>query len=100
MWLVVNAGSSSVKLRVFDPALSEVAKAAVDRIGTGGPADHAQALALGLAQMGVTPGRLTAAAHRVVHGGASLRAAAGSRRRSRRRSTPAPPLRRCTTPPT
>ena len=75
MWLVVNAGSSSVKLRVFDPALSEVAKAAVDRIGAGGPADHAQALALGLAQMGVTPGRLTAAAHRVVHGGASLCAA-------------------------
>ncbi len=33
MWLVVNAGSSSVKLRVFDPALIEVAKAAVDRIG-------------------------------------------------------------------
>jgi acetate kinase len=74
MWLVVNAGSSSVKLRVFDAALAEVARASLDRIGTGGPEDHAQALTLGLDAMGVAPGALTAAAHRVVHGGASLRA--------------------------
>jgi acetate kinase len=74
MWLVVNAGSSSVKLRVFDAALEEVARAAVDRIGAGGAADHASALAQGLAEMGVEAGRLAAAAHRVVHGGADLRA--------------------------
>jgi acetate kinase len=74
MWLVVNAGSSSVKLRVYGAGLEEMARAAVDRIGTGGAADHASALAQGLGEMGIDAARLTAAAHRVVHGGAGLRA--------------------------
>lgn len=73
MWLVVNCGSSSVKLRVFDADGGEVARALVERIGTGGPADHAQALAHGLSRMGIGTGALTAAAHRVVHGGTGLR---------------------------
>ncbi len=68
--LVVNAGSSSVKLVAFDAGLAEVGRASVDRIGVGGPADHAGALGQGLAQLGLTADRLTAVAHRVVHGGA------------------------------
>ena len=72
MLLVVNCGSSSVKLVAFDGALAEVARASVDRIGAGGPAGHAEALAEGLAAMGLQPGALTAAAHRVVHGGAAF----------------------------
>jgi acetate kinase len=69
MILVVNAGSSSLKLGLFEGA-SLVAEAQAEAIGTGGAADHATALALGLAEMG-NP-KLTAAAHRVVHGGVGL----------------------------
>lgn len=70
MLLIVNAGSSSLKLKVFD-GLTEVAKAAVTGIGADG---HEAALAVGLAQAGISPERLTGAAHRVVHGGAALTA--------------------------
>lgn len=70
MWLIVNAGSSSLKLKVFDGE-REVARATVGEIG---PDGHRAALALGLAQAGVSADRLTAAAHRVVHGGAMLAA--------------------------
>lgn len=70
MWLIVNAGSSSLKLKVFDGA-DEVAKAFVDEIGTDG---HRAAMEVGLAQAGVPLSRITAAAHRVVHGGAWLTA--------------------------
>jgi acetate kinase len=74
MLLVVNAGSSSLKLAVFDAGLREVAQARAERIGTGGPADHRAALQAGLAEMGIAANDLTAAAHRVVHGGATLTA--------------------------
>lgn len=70
MWLIVNAGSSSLKLKVFDGD-REVAKAFVGEIG---PDGHKAAMAKGLAQAGVSTARLTAAAHRVVHGGAGLTA--------------------------
>jgi acetate kinase len=70
MWLIVNAGSSSLKLKVFDGD-REVAKAFVGEIG---PDGHAAAMAAGLGQAGVSIDRLTAAAHRVVHGGAGLTA--------------------------
>jgi acetate kinase len=69
MILVVNAGSSSLKLGVFDGPV-QVAEAEAEGIGTGGAASHAEALAQGLAKMGAP--RLTAAAHRVVHGGVGL----------------------------
>ncbi len=69
-WLIVNAGSSSVKLVAFDEALAEVGRVAVDRVGAGGPADHGVALEEGLRQLAVPIEALTAAAHRVVHGGA------------------------------
>ena len=74
MLLVVNAGSSSLKLAVFDAALAQVAQARAERIGAGGAADHRAALQAGLAEMGLHAADLTAAAHRVVHGGAALTA--------------------------
>jgi acetate kinase len=70
MWLIVNAGSSSLKLKVFEGE-REVAKASVGEIGADG---HAAAMAVGLAEAGVSLDRLTGAAHRVVHGGAGLTA--------------------------
>jgi acetate kinase len=74
MLLVINAGSSSLKLAVFDASLREVAQARAERIGTGGPEDHQAALQAGLAEMGIAASDLSAAAHRVVHGGATLTA--------------------------
>lgn len=74
MLLVVNAGSSSLKLAVFDAALHQVAQARAERIGTGGAADHVEALGAGLAEMGIAARDLRAAGHRVVHGGADLTA--------------------------
>ena len=86
--LVVNAGSSSVKVAVFDGALREVLGARVTEIGgnaarvEAGPLvgsrpveTHAAALALvfeGMEAAGVPVASLTAAGHRVVHGGARL----------------------------
>jgi acetate kinase len=83
MWLVVNAGSSSVKVAVFGADLMPQAALSVTEIGPGarmgGAAvaalDHAAAMAalLGaLAGQGFELRRITAAAHRVVHGGATL----------------------------
>ncbi|MDZ4095366.1 MAG: acetate/propionate family kinase [Paracoccaceae bacterium] len=88
--LVVNAGSSSVKFSLFDNDLAQIVDGSVT--GIGGAAllrvddvitpcaapDHAPALRLCLAELaarGHAPGRLMAAAHRVVHGGLALRAA-------------------------
>ena len=68
MWLIVNAGSSSLKLKLFE-AEREVAKAFVAEIG---PDGHRAAMATALARAGVSVDRLTAVAHRVVHGGAEL----------------------------
>jgi acetate kinase len=70
MWLVVNAGSSSLKLAVFDQGLQQVARAVVD-----GVQDHARALAEGIGRAGISVTDLTAAAHRVVHGGEAFQAA-------------------------
>ena len=72
MLLVVNAGSSSLKLAVFDEGLRQIAQARLEEVGAVGPASHLAALELGLDQMGVDLGRLHGAAHRVVHGGAAL----------------------------
>lgn len=67
--LVINAGSSSIKLAVFDADLVERARAQVTEISEG---SYAGALQAGLRQVGVAFGDLTAVAHRVVHGGAKL----------------------------
>ncbi len=66
MLLVVNAGSSSVKVALFD-GLAEVRRGQVEGIAQDG---HREALEHLLAD-GFGTG-LTAAAHRVVHGGAAL----------------------------
>ena len=68
MLLVVNCGSSSVKLVVFDRALAEVGRATVERIGAGGPQDHDAALTEGLKRLALPVSTFRAAAHRVVHG--------------------------------
>ena len=85
--LVVNAGSSSLKVAVFDAGLREVLAGRVTEIGGAarvevGPLvgarsvpDHAAAMALvfeAMEEAGISVGLLKAAAHRVVHGGASL----------------------------
>lgn len=91
MILVINAGSSSIKIEVFDRGLQSVINGAVSEIG--GQArvkiagqdqavqadDHAAALShllAALAEQGITLDRLRAAAHRIVHGGAHLTAPA------------------------
>ncbi len=89
MILVVNAGSSSVKVALFDPDLREVSRGSLSEIGGTGrlrlsprdePAsvpDHDAALSLllnALEAQGHPASRLTAAAHRVVHGGERLTA--------------------------
>lgn len=89
MILVLNAGSSSLKAEVFSPALASLAAFQVSEIGGAATlrtaagtapaiaADHTAALGLILAaaaQLGFPAQRLTAAAHRVVHGGAALTA--------------------------
>lgn len=86
MLLVVNAGSSSIKLAVFD-GLVEVMLGRVSDIGPAARlqlghvdslaalTDHAAALDALFATMagqGFSAAQLTAAAHRVVHGGADL----------------------------
>ncbi len=89
MILIVNAGSSSVKMALFDLLLRELLRGSVSEIGGEGrlrlgsrnePAsapDHNMALALlvrGIEGQGHTLSDLSAAAHRVVHGGARLTA--------------------------
>lgn len=66
MLLVVNAGSSSLKVALFD-GLTQVRKG---QVGALGPSDHKAALEQLLAD-GFAQG-MTGAAHRVVHGGARL----------------------------
>ncbi|NTT86521.1 acetate/propionate family kinase [Tabrizicola fusiformis] len=84
MLLVVNAGSSSIKLAVFDAALVQVAWARVTEIGAAALLegagrremlalpDHTTAMAAALATLGLPLSALRGAAHRVVHGGAAL----------------------------
>ncbi len=71
MLLIVNAGSSSLKLVIYD-GLTPVARQTVEEIGTDG---HAAALDGALQRAGVPVAALQGAAHRVVHGGPGLTAA-------------------------
>ncbi len=85
--LVLNVGSSSIKLALFDAALQEVLRGGVDRLGPEAElrlgdrrwpmplSDHAAALAVlldALRSHGAAPELLKVAGHRVVHGGARL----------------------------
>jgi acetate kinase len=87
--LVINAGSSSIKFALFYARLTQSVAGAVTEIGgaaelrVDGAAqrveapDHDAALGLilsALERRGVSPGTLTVAGHRVVHGGARLTA--------------------------
>ncbi len=91
MILVLNAGSSSLKVEMFHPDLTSVISGAVTNIGTRGilslgddeqdvtTSNHANALDAMLAALnsvGFGLDKLTAAAHRVVHGGTILTAPA------------------------
>lgn len=87
MLLVLNSGSSSIKSAVFQPDLEEVVTARITGIGTkagatlklgetSGPIhapDHAAALRA-ILQAVEGEGEITAAAHRIVHGGTALTA--------------------------
>ncbi len=66
--LVVNSGSSSLKYQLFDMATeTRLAKGLVERIGAGGPANHAAALEQVVADLG-NPKDIDAIGHRVLHG--------------------------------
>jgi acetate kinase len=85
--LVLNAGSSSIKFAIFDEELTEVISGLAEGIGGAsrlkvgseirqGPfIDHRAALNAilsALRDLGLSPETLTAAGHRVVHGGRKL----------------------------
>ena len=76
MVLVLNAGSSSLKYQVVDPASGHTTvRGVVERIGDGPVADHDAALDAmrdDLLRQDVTAASLGAVGHRVVHGGSSL----------------------------
>ena len=91
MILVLNAGSSSLKIEVFDDTLASLIAGRVTNLGTKGQLklgehandvetrDHAQALDLMIAALdraGFPVSSFAAAAHRIVHGGAVLTAPA------------------------
>ncbi|MBP5285194.1 MAG: acetate kinase [Kiritimatiellae bacterium] len=68
--LVVNSGSSSLKYQLFDMKTeARLAKGLVERIGAGGPANHAEALAKVVADLGELANGIDEIGHRVLHGG-------------------------------
>ena len=90
MILVINAGSSSLKVGVFATALTPLIRGQISGIGGAGKltlgdhsatvttADHAHAIDLLLAELerhGFPISGYDAAAHRVVHGGEHFKAA-------------------------
>jgi acetate kinase len=66
--LALNCGSSSLKYAVFDGETA-VKRDIIDRIGSGGFADHAAAVQDVLDRLAVAP---SAIGHRIVHGGPEL----------------------------
>ena len=72
--LVVNSGSSSLKYQLFDMKTeTRLAKGLVERIGAGGPANHAEALAKVVADLGDAAKGIDAIGHRVLHGGETFK---------------------------
>ena len=68
--LVVNSGSSSLKYQLFDMKTeTRLAKGLVERIGCGGPKDHAEALRQVVADLGDKARGIDAIGHRILHGG-------------------------------
>ena len=85
MILVINAGSSSIKVGLFAPDLTPVLKGAVTGIGGAlahiklgdhdrdiAAPDQGAALSAILEALGDLKSKITAAAHRIVHGGTTL----------------------------
>ena len=67
--LVINSGSSSLKYQLFDMKTeTRLAKGLVERIGCGGPKDHAEALKSVVAELGDLAQDIDAIGHRVLHG--------------------------------
>ncbi len=72
--LVVNSGSSSLKYQLFDMQREQrLAKGLVERIGAGGPANHAEALRQVVADLGDAAKGIDAIGHRILHGGEVFR---------------------------
>ena len=68
--LVINSGSSSLKYQLFDMKTeTRLAKGLVERIGCGGPKDHAEALKRVVAELGDKAKGIDAIGHRILHGG-------------------------------
>ncbi len=68
--LVINSGSSSLKYQLFDMKTeTRLAKGLIERIGCGGPKDHAEALKQVVAELGDKAQGIDAIGHRVLHGG-------------------------------
>ena len=68
--LVINSGSSSLKYQLFDMKTeTRLAKGLIERIGCGGPKDHAEALKLVVAELGDKAKGVDAIGHRILHGG-------------------------------
>ena len=68
--LVINSGSSSLKYQLFDMKTeTRLAKGLVERIGCGGPKDHAEALKLVVAALGDKAKGIDAIGPRILHGG-------------------------------
>ena len=74
-WLILNAGSSSLKYQVFSNDLRSQAAGLIARIGEpgGDAADHVTALQRVFAELGTA--RPSGVGHRVVHGGESFASA-------------------------
>ena len=72
--LVVNSGSSSLKYQLFDMKTEKrLAKGLVERIGCGGPVNHAEALKKVVADLGDAARGIDAIGHRILHGGEVFR---------------------------
>ena len=68
--LVINSGSSSLKYQLFDMKTeTRLAKGVIERIGCGGPKDHAEALKQVVAELGDKAKGIDAIGHRILHGG-------------------------------
>lgn len=68
MILIFNAGSSSLKAKMFNEKLKEVQSFRIERIGAGGPKSHKEAAGKIVEEL-KNPDEVKKIGHRVVHGG-------------------------------
>lgn len=69
MILILNAGSTSLKYKLFDLELRELKSEKLDRIGSGGAKNHRLALKIVINKIGDDLEKITSVGHRIVHGG-------------------------------